>query len=401
MNSPLSVLQLDFLSQAFQADEWAAYAKMREHGVTVVNPGGLYAIARFEDVRSALKDTETFSSEGYKDIFQPDWLAKDCHRDPIILRQDPPAHDVNRRMVNKCFVTRVIKPLEDRMYQHAAELFERITPETEIDFLEQFAYPFVLDTIGRIAGTTDQPGSVTRRWIERAEAITHVRPSNEDVVGTEQAIRQQNAYFDSVIASRKQTPRNDVATVLTTTQHEGAKFTSDEMRGLLDLFVGAGLNTSVHLLCHIIIFLGNNPEFLPNLQREPHLIPAFVEESLRFSSPTRCVPRTTTRTVEIGGMKIPSGSTVLLMLAAANRDPDKFPNPDIFQLDRPNAKEHLAFGDGNHVCLGGALARMEARIAVESLAKKFRNCQCPPAHELEYVIAIATHGVKKLPVQLS
>jgi len=393
-----SLVEFDLLSQSFQANEWAAYASMRSHRISLINPGGIFAIARFDDVRLALKDPETFSSAGYKAIFQPEWLAPDCHRDPVILRQDSPEHDRNRRLVNKCFVSRVIKPLEEGMRHHAESLFASIPAGAEIDFVEHFAYPFVLDVIGKIAGTSDQPGGETRAWIERTEAITHVRPDIDDVLGTEETIRKQNFYFDRVIEDRCQRPKNDVATSLVNAGG-GTGFSKIEMRGLLDLFVGAGLNTSVHLLCHVIIFLGNNTRYLVQLRKSPELIPAFVEEILRFVSPTRCVPRTTTRIVQIADVEVPVGSTVLLMLAAANRDPDKFDEPDEFRLGRSNAKEHLAFGDGGHVCLGGALARMEVKIVLEALVKVFSQCTCPPPQQLEYVIALATHGVKRLPVE--
>ena len=389
-----------FIPERWLTDPFPIYAELRTNRPVFRLDSGVWVVTRFADAQFALRNPDLFSSAGFKAMFAAPWLQEQYKRDLLILTEDPPLHTQHRALVNKAFVTRIINASIPVMRDALAEMMAKIPPNGQMEFLGEFAYPYISKIIGYITGTQElQNPEELRHYEELVEAITPYRPSDAQVRATEAAIEKLYGNLDIVIRSRRENPRSDLVTELVQAEVDGERFTDSMLRNLLDLLVGAGLTTTVHMLCKCMIQLARRPDIMRTLRESPETIPAFIEEMLRFDPPSHRLLRITAKDISIGGAEIPEGSLVLIALASANRDADRFPDPDTFDMNRPNIKEHVAFGYGPHVCIGAALARLELKIAIEGITQAFEAVACPGDDELVWNSSLITHGVKELPVK--
>lgn len=389
------------------ANPFATYRTLREqHPVCRVEPDGLWAITRFADVRFAMQHYELFSSLGFKPLLQPDWLSPQCRRGGFMLAEDPPDHTRHRALVNRAFVNRVVAELIPLMRQQAGELVAQIQARTRagqgVEFLRDFAYPYIGRIIGRLTGTEEtQTLEEIRQWVAFLETIPPTRPAADYIAALEAALIKQNDYFRAIIRDRREKPRQDLITALVNAEVGGEKLSDDLLRQSLDLFIGAGFQTTIQTLNHAMMQLARLPQLMRDLRAEPALIPAFIEEVLRFNPPGHCVLRKTTAAVTLSGVTLPADEYVLIILASANRDPGKFPQPDKFDMARDNAKQHLTFGYGVHTCIGANLARLEVKIALETILPAFTAVSCPPDEALPWIDSFLSRGVTELPLQFA
>lgn len=399
-NEPIA----DLVTPSFIPEEWLTnpfpcYDALRSSHPVHRLESGVWVITRFADVQFAMRNPHLFSSEGFKAMFAAPWLQERYKRDLLILTEDPPLHTQHRALVNKAFVTRIINASIPVMRAALDELMEKIPSNGKLEFLSDFAYPYISKIIGYITGTQElQNPEELRHYEELVEAITPYRPGDAQVLATEAAIEKLYRNLDVVIQSRRACPQHDLVTELVQAEVDGERFTDSMLRNLLDLLVGAGLTTTVHMLCKCMIQLARRPDIMLALRASPESIPAFIEEMLRFDPPSHRLLRIATQPVELGGACIPKDALVLIALASANRDSDKFPDPDTFDMNRPNIREHVAFGYGPHACIGAALARLELKIAIEGLTRAYGSITCPPDDELVWNSSLVTHGVRELPV---
>jgi cytochrome P450 len=398
--------QSDLEAPSFIPTEWLTnpfpcYEELRVSRPIHRLESGVWVITRFADVQFAMRNPHLFSSAGFKAMFAAPWLQEQYKRDLLILTEDPPLHTQHRALVNKAFVTRIINASIPVMQKALGDLMDRVPPDGKMEFLSDFAYPYISKIIGYMTGTQElQNPDELRHYEELVEAITPYRPCDAQVHATEAAIEKFYRNLDIVIHSRRTAPQNDLVTELVQAEVDGERFTDDMLRNLLDLLVGAGLTTTVHMLCKCVIQLAHCPDIMLALRRSPESIPAFIEEMLRFDPPSHRLLRITTQPINMAGADIPKGALVLIALASANRDPEKFADPDTFDMNRPNIREHVAFGYGPHACIGAALARLELKIAIEGLTKAYGAVTCPPDDKLVWNSSLVTHGVRELPVTL-
>lgn len=394
---------IDILAPAICRDPFPLYAALlRERPVCRVEPGGIWLVTRYDDVQFALKNTDVFSSAGFREMLAPDWLRPECRRDLSILSQDPPVHTRNRLLINRAFVSRVINDLVPYMERTAAAMVARIAGlgagGAAVDFLAEFAYPYAGNIISTITGIDKyQTVEELRHWSEVTEVISSVLPDARTAATVQDALTAQNTHFAAVIAERRAQPRADLISGIIDAQVDGRPLTDPQLLNLMNLLIGAGFTTTAHALCNALIVLGQRPDIAAALRRDATRVPAFLEELVRYDGPSHRLLRTTTRAVELSGTVIPSGATVLLVLAAANRDPRRFARPDVFDMARPNSREHVGYGGGPHVCIGAALARQEIRVALEAILAAFDHIECPAPAELPWIASLVTHAVRELP----
>jgi cytochrome P450 len=391
----------DILSESISIDPFPFYEHMRRSSpVGVIDPGGMVAIFRFSDVQYVLRQHDIFSSTGFLDqIYQPKWMRKDCWRQLPVLTDDPPVHTVRRRLINKAFVTGIVQKFIPLMYSAAHELVGELKRRGKVEFIGDFAYPYIGRIIGKITGLSDRQNiGETRAWLELMEVIGPNAPdSPKTVAAIEHSILAQYAHFADIIRDRTESPKPDLISELVSAEIDGERLTPDVLQNLMELLLGAGLQTTVHLLGNCIIQLSRNSEIFLLLRSSPNLIPAFIEEQLRFDPPTHRIMRLAREDVTISGVEIKKGSIVMAVLASANRDADTFAEPNSFQLQRKNIREHVAFGYGIHACVGAALARAETRIALEVLLSSIAKIECPPSSSMSWIRSMTTHGVQALP----
>jgi cytochrome P450 len=369
--------------------------------VCQLEPNGIWAISQMDDVRFALKNHAAFSSEGMKALCKPAWL-EGTFLDQSILTQDPPGHDRQRALINKAFVKRVINLLIPKLHETATSLIDRFDFDQEFDFSHRFSWPYIEKIVGRMIGTDElQDVSELKYFIELQDTITPERPLPSVANEIETAFKIQYGFFREAIASRRQKPRDDIISAVLAAEIDGKKLPEQATIAFLHLLTSAALHTTAHALNNAIVQLARDPQLIPVLRESPDKINAFIEELLRFSPPTHSLFRQTTQDITIRGVTIPRGELVMLMLAAANRDPAHFKEPDRFDISRENSKAHVSFGDGAHTCVGSALAKVEIRIALEALLAKISHVSCRSEEDIDWLVSMVSRGISNLPVRLS
>ena len=392
---------IDFLSHETQANPYATLSLMREKfPVCQIEPGNAWALTRYHDAQYALKRHDLFSAAGVKSIVAPDWLAPDCRRELFLATEDPPEHTPHRDLVNKAFVSGVINSLIPLMRKAAQQLLDQIFEKpSPCEFMEDFSFPYTDTVINSIIGISDQQKvDDIRQWVHALENLTIVRPSDSEVAVLESATRHQTKILTNIINDRREKPRDDFVTKLVNSPTEGFELTDKILVNILDMLITAGYMTTVHILGNTVLQLSRHPDLIVFLQNNPDMVPNLVEEILRLYSPLLCTLRKTTEPITLHDTVIPNDAIVLIYTAAANRDPRVFANPDEIDLNRPNIKDHIAFGSGAHVCIGLGLARLEIKIAVETILQNVNTIQCPADSELHWRHSMVLRGLKSLPV---
>ncbi|WP_437782847.1 cytochrome P450 [Sorangium sp. So ce1097] len=386
--------RMDVLSPAFRANPYPHYAELRRAApVCQVEPGGMWAVSRYEDVLFVLKSPELFSSHGFKAAWQPPWVGYNPLANSM-LALDPPAHTRLRGLVHRAFGARTVARLEPRVRAVADELARGL--EGEVDFIDALAMPLPAFVIGEVLGLDHGLRAHFKRW---ADDILSVTPGPEPPAHAGRirtTIAELTGYLKDVVAARRRAPADDTVSDLIRAELDGQALTDTEIVDFLVLLLLGGLETTTHLLGNALLFLADHPDMLRRLRGAPALVPLFLEELLRYDGPSQSVARLTTRDVSLGGATVPAGALVLALVASANRDERQFPDPDRFDLHR-GSHGGLQFGHGIHFCIGAALARMEARAALEALVARFARVERCPG-EIAYHRTLTVRGPVALPL---
>lgn len=401
---------IDMLSQEVMADPYPTYERLRrDHPVCRIEPHGFWAVSRYRDVSKVLEDWETFESSAADELYRvvspkpADSESPEQKQSPprLILSQDPPEHGKYRGLVKKAFTDKATSNLVPLMRTTARSLLDNFNEETPVDFIEHYAYPYVRTIIDDLVGLDDRQSMADlREWLTFEEQVS-LKQTDEGFVGAfSTLLEKQYAHFTAIMNERREDPRDDLITKLVNAKVDREKLSDRQICGLLCLLVSAGFMTSVHMLGNAVILLSRQPGLFDELRAAPDSIPLFVKELMRFSPSVLATVRTTASTAHIGGVEIPEGETVIPILAAANRDPEAFANPDSFDLARRNAGASLSFGYGIHTCLGAALARLELRITLETLLDCNARFVCPPDEGITRIQTLFIRGISRLPVRL-
>jgi cytochrome P450 len=367
----------------------------------------MWVVTRYEDVRAALTDPR---------------LAKDVHRWPggsrsrpseadnlhaHMLHSDPPDHARLRRPVQKAFTPR-LAALRPRTEQIAAELLDEMAAARGdvIDLLDAYARPLPVTVLCELLGVPVPD----REWI-LASVLAYGMPDRPEE--SQRVTRELAAYLTGLIAARRARPGDDLLSALVVARDsaagesaagEGAGdgLTGTELLSAAFQLIMAGFDTTVNLIASGSLALLTYPAQMARLRADPSLLPAAVEELLRFANPLKhATDRFTTEDVTIGGVVIPAGEWVLIATSSANRDPARFPDPDRLDVGRA-ASGHVAFGYGIHYCLGAPLARMEAEVALGALLPRFpRMSLAVSPEDLRWRPVSLMHGLESLPVRLA
>jgi cytochrome P450 len=287
-----------------------------------------------------------------------------------MLRQNPPNHTRMRRLASGVFTVRRVAELRAVIEGQVDDLLGELSGP-EADLMSELAYPLPVAVITALLGVPESDRGMFRRLAEALTVVLEVRFTEEQVATANEATKELEAYFETLIAVRRQEPKNDLITALAAAHDAGGdRLTGDELLGNLALLLVAGFETTTNLLGNGIVLLLDHPELAQRLIADPALCPAYVQEILRIESPVQLTERFAGRDAEIAGVRIPSGAELIVLLGAANRDPERFAEPARFVPDRPD-NAPLSFGAGAHYCLGAPLARLEAQVAFPALLRRF------------------------------
>ncbi len=366
--STTSTVCYDPFSAAFQDDPFPVYKRLRDEApVYHSEKWGFWALSRFEDVRAAARDSETYRSFEGIDI---DDTAKDMSAPGFLPDIDNPRHDQLRKIVQRTFLPRTITKLEDDIRRVIIGLVDRFADRGEADLAQQLSWPIPYAVFFDLLGlpTTGSDREDLIRW---SHGLKDRKPDDPRLTPTAwDALCNTKDYLAEILMERRRNPREDLLTTLVTADIDGATFAEphitrdSEIVGLAFVLFMAGVESTSALLSTAFRELAQHPDQRRALLADPSKIPGAVEEALRYDAPLQVAGRTPIRDVELHGVTIPASQRVFLIYGAANRDERQYDDPDRFDVYRKRQR-HLSFSEGLHGCLGAPLARLEAKIALE------------------------------------
>jgi cytochrome P450 len=392
------------LSPAALADPYPIYARAQRETPVFYSPRfNLWIVTRYEDIWVALRDPSTFSSALSTTVgttVPPEVeavLAEGWGEISTLVTSDPPAHTRFRSLINKAFTPRRVAERAERIQEIANELVGGFWADGRADLLLRFAYPLPMTVIAEILGVPQRDLDRFKRWSDDAVARLSAELPLDRQIACARSLVEFQHYFSDRLDEREREPRDDMLTDLLNARIEGtAPLSRGEQLSILQQLLVAGNETTTNLIANMVVLLLERPETWRAVCAEPARAAAAVEEALRMESPVQGLFRSTTREVELGGVRIPAGAHLQLLYAAGNRDPAEFPHPERFDLERANASSHLAFGGGAHFCLGASLARLEGRIALQTLAARLPGLALDPGEELLRVPHFFLRGFEHL-----
>ncbi|MGW3567134.1 cytochrome P450 [Streptomyces sp. NPDC000941] len=389
----------------FMEDPYPHYAELRRHVPVHEHPGGFWMLSRYEDVdallRSGLSVEQRHVAPGpFRDAYTNAGVTDEPRLKGLaLLDRDPSDHTRLRRLVSKAFTPRAIKAMEPRIRSLVDDALDAIAEAGTVDLVEALAFPLPFTVISQMLGMP--PTDNDRLRLLSHTLMRSVEPTTDVEVmrAVEAADAELFALVGEAVSWKRDNPADDLLTALIAAEDDGDALTHDELVAQVAMLYVAGHETTVNLLSGGTLALLRNPDQLKLLRDTPDLIENAVEELLRYDAPVHNSRRVTLETYHVDGFEIPPGSFILANLAGANRD-ETFWGPDAeeLRLERENARRHLAFGGGIHHCLGAALARIEGRVAIGELVRRFPALSLDG--DVEWNGLLSLRGAARMPVRV-
>ena len=384
----------------FLANPYPTYQRLRAEDPVHHSPLDFWVLTRYEDVAAVLRDPRFIKEPLAPFVAARFGVAVPSGVGLSMLDRDPPDHTRLRSLVSKAFTPRVVEGLRPRIQRIVDDLIARAEAAGSMDLIEEFAYPIPVNVICEMLGVPVEDHERFRGWsLDIARGLDSILlPPESEVPRRSGAARHAiGEYFRELIAERRASPRGDLLSALIAAEEAGDKLSEDELLATCILLLIAGHETTVNLIGNGTLALLRHPAELRRLRETPGLIASAVEELLRYDGPVQRTARIPSTDVTIGGRTIGKGEMVMPFIAAADRDPAQFPDPDRLDLARADNR-HIAFGWGIHFCLGAPLARVEGQIAIGTLARRLPNLALA-TDKLEYRPSLTLRGLKTLPVR--
>jgi cytochrome P450 len=388
---------LELYEGAFWRDPYPAFSVLRAeapaHEVHLPD-GPAWIITRYADVRRALTDPR----------FTKDWrytLPPEARADapanplPMMILMDPPGHTRLRKLVSRSFTARRMSELRPQVRRYAEDLLDALPDGDQVDLMAEYASLLPVRVICELLGIPEDDREQFTAW-------TRTMLDETSQAESQTAMADMSAYFGRLVEVKRAQPDDGLLSALVEVSDDGDRLSAEELVAMGNLLLIAGHETTVNLIGNGTFGLLTHPEQLALLRERPDLLGTAVEEFLRWDAPVQSPPvRFLSEDVEVGGITVPAGAVVMLSLAAANRDPEQFPEPDELKIDREPGG-HVAFGYGLHFCLGAQLARIEGQEAFAALLTRFPEISLAVDPEaLVHRRSTLVRGVTELPVRLS
>jgi cytochrome P450 len=357
-------------------------------------------VGRYRDAAGILRDHERFSSMPPMSPFIQERLEV-FGTAPRVVFSDPPVHTRLRRLVSRAFTPKRIRDLEPRICEFTKILLDRVAEKGTFEVMGDLANALPVMVIAEMLGVPPEDYLTFKQWSDRVIESDNTPPGTPLPEIVKEAFRSLREYFINEIEKRRRSPGQDLVSALVASRDETEALTEEELITFVVLLLLAGNETTTNLIGNGMLALGRNPEQMHKLTREPQLMPRAIEEMLRYDCPVQSTARYPKIDVTIDGVELKANTVTFVMVAAANRDPEQFPNSDTFDITRdPN--EHLAFGEGIHYCLGAPLARMEGAIAIGAALARFPGLHLlNPGQEFAYKGSYFLRGLAELPMALA
>jgi len=384
-----------------RADPYPRYARLRAVAAVHHSPFGFWALSRYDDCQQLLRHPgvgKDFSgaanSLGLTDEQreQQDRFRNDRAN---MLTTDPPDHTRLRGLVTRAFTPRTVETLRPSIVALVDELLDGFGAG-EVDVMDALAFPLPVTVIGEMLGVPAEDRAGLRPLVRSVTAVLELAVTPAALAEATAADARLEEYFAELVAERRAHPRDDLLTKLIEAEDKGDQLTERELISTAILLFAAGFETTTHLVGNGLLALLRHPDQLARLRADRSLVRPAVEELLRFDSPVQIAVRTAYEDLPVGGRRIEAGSVVLALLGAANRDPDRFRDPDRLDVGRDEGAP-MSFGGGIHFCLGAALARLEGQIVLDRLLERFATMELVGAPA--YRDSLTLRGVRDLRVR--
>jgi len=389
----------------FFDDPYRQYAALREHDPVHRSPLEVWALFRYDDIVGVLRDSslsvqvDNATPTARMQMFAeqaPEERERGAHS---ILNVDPPDHTRLRRLVSKAFTPKMVHELRPRIQALVDDALEAMAARGEADVIVDLAFPLPFTVISEMLGMPDGNRDEVRGWSHTLTKTLDPILSPEEVDAALAAANNMQSHIQDVLAWKRDHPADDLLTGLIAAEDEGDRLSEIELLDQVLLLYVAGHETTVNLIGNATLALLGHPDQLARLRSDPELDGGAVEELLRYDSPVQFSRRITTADLDVDGTTIPAGTFTLTCLGSANHDEARWgPTADELDITRPDAGQHMSFGNGIHHCLGSSLARTEAQVAIGTLARRFPDLQL--AGEPERNGRVVLRGLEFLPVTL-
>ncbi|MER5525242.1 cytochrome P450 [Streptomyces sp. NPDC002677] len=382
---------------ASRPDPYPLYAELREAGPVVPQADGSCLVGGYHDIAALLHDPRMSAD--------PRTRGQVTHKPPF-LRLDDPEHHRLRTLTMRPFgpphSPGHVDAMRGEIDRITKELLEPFEAGRQIDLVDDFAYPLPVTVICRLLGVPREDEPLFRAWSDALVAAADLKPEEDASAGTheagDQARIEMGGYLVNLAEQRRGDPGDDLLSAFVNEPDPALRLTQEELAETAVLLLIAGHETTVNLITNGALTFLRGPEHLDHLRREPGLLPRTVEELLRYEPPVHMRERVPLTDITVAGTTLAQGTSVILALAAGNRDPRRFDDPDRFDPTRPD-NEHLGFGSGVHLCFGAPLARLEAQTALGALLPVLGTAslvQDPPPYRQNAML----RGPRHLPIQL-
>lgn len=388
--------EFDPLDPAQVADPYPVLSKARrEVPVFFVPDYDMWCVTRYEDIETVLRDTETYTSADFVGMpeFPPEIAEQLPEGHPLegtLAAVDPPEHTRIRRIAQKAFSARQAMARSDEIRALAHGLIDGFADQGKADLATAYCNQLPIRVVAPVLGIPSEEGAELYKWaMEAVVLVANGEKLPADLLleyGRDQVAFDR--YIRELIAERRRNPRGDddlITTMIFTEAEDGQPALSDhEIVGVVASSISAGGDTSATTIAHCVRLLLSDRTAWEEVVADPSLVPSVVEEALRLRPAAISLRRRATRGTVLDGVEIPEGARLFLHIGSGSHDEAVFERPEEFDLHRPNAHQHLAFGKWTHFCLGAALARTEVRIGLEALVDRLPSLRLVPGHELQY-----------------
>jgi len=366
------------------------FKKMRKNAPVSFDPErNCWDVFCYEDVQMVLQNFRLFSSKRNGNV-------------QTLLDMDPPTHRRYRNFVSQAFTPKTIQELEPRITAITHELLAPLLGKRKIDMVAEIAYPLPVIVISDMLGVPSHDRKMFKEWSDILVAGTQSASPNvmyKLFAKQEKAMLDLQTYFKRKISNRQINHANNIISTLMTAEVGGDSLSMDELLSFCFLLLVAGNETTTNLIANTMLTLFEQPDILNQLYRDHSLIPAAINEVLRYRSPFHGMNRFVTEDIQLKGMNLKKGQEVMAWIGSANRDESVFDKPDVFDINRsPN--NYLSFGAGVHYCLGSQLAKLEAKICITEMLKAIPTMKLDTSKQLRLISSTFMYGYKELPVIL-
>ncbi len=390
---------------AYRDNPYPTFKRLRERSPVLFHPVfRSFILTRHADCVRVLKDARFSVDRASTPLFRaldPERtlgpaVAASIKRSLLML--DPPDHTRLRKLVVKAFTPRVVERLRPRITEIVNDLLDAAERRGTLELIRDFAYPLPVIVIAEMLGIATRDRDRFKRWSDDLSALLDPFRLPTGLAQVRRAHEEMSEYFARVFDERRRAPQGDLVSALATVEEDGQRLDATDLLSITSLILGAGHETTTNLIANGVLALLRHPAEARRLVEQPGIAESAVDELLRYDSPVQMTDRIALDDCEVGGRRVLAGQIVGVMIGAANRDPAAYPDPDRLDLAR-TGEPHVAFGQGLHYCIGAALARVEAQIALPALFRRFPGLSAGP-DALRYRASLVLRGPVALPLRI-